>query len=323
MVSSYQAWALLTAIAALLSGSHARGPIALCSDVGCPVSQNALSKCTIGNVTTGQIGVVNFTSGITQDPLTWTLAVQNTSAQYTLVREYLLGTPPSLDLRNGDFNGKQACALFFEGISSKLRFWNGTNSSLQGSSGTCKDALNGTCIPDLLSQAKNELGNILQNEERFDPTSVCAMLGDALRTKAPSSCSIDKADWGMLLSRPITGSNASQALQGGDCRPSTGKNYNISLVAANDYTFDNKSYLEADKLFPVAYGITPILTVTYGKTDLDTAMDLSCVKAPADNPNLGPNGKKLTGGAPGRSEGSSLGLLAGSIVLGAALIGAL
>jgi hypothetical protein len=91
---------------------HAKTQIVGCDTVKCPSS-----GCVVGDVTNLDLGIANFTSGISpNNPLTWTVGLadipHDNSINDTWLKSYYLSTPPNLDLRSMfEISG---CALFFE-----------------------------------------------------------------------------------------------------------------------------------------------------------------------------------------------------------------
>ncbi|KAL9129499.1 MAG: hypothetical protein Q9217_002059 [Psora testacea] len=176
--------------------------------------------------------------------------------------------------------------------------------------GTCNDALTARCASDLQHQAHTELTTILRNSQGNSSTAVCSSLSDSLRDKPPISCStVNGGDWGTILARPLTGTNASQPLKPGNCHPMSGKGYNLTLVAVNRVNTPSRYVTD---IKPVLFGITPLMTVIYGDQMRDPQVDLSCLKT------IGPkrdNNTKKDSGTSGGSEGISAVLLLGIVVL--------
>ncbi|KAI9803802.1 MAG: hypothetical protein M1825_001682 [Sarcosagium campestre] len=259
-------------------GPSAGAQIFGCDDVDCPKDPYNGRKCVVDNTTTSEIGVSRLNTSLSTQQLTWTIAVQvandprNDSRSIT-DRNFFLGTPPSLKLNQS--STKDACALFFEGVSSNLSFVG--NDPGKGV-GTCADALSAECVDDLVSQAETEMSKIIEEDEASSP---CVNLETALNEKAPKSCIAARdGNWGTILVRELTGPSAVPNVEQGDCRPTTEEGYNLSLVA---------SYRRAssdDDLPAIKFGVTPILTIIYGdSTDGAPAgainkpeVQLSCLK---------------------------------------------
>lgn len=171
--------------------STIRAQLLGCETVACPQVDSTTSSCPIGNFTAQAIGTTNFTSAISSDPLTWTVAfkseiqITNSSAD-VLERSYYLGSPASLDLATTDIKG---CALIFKDVVNRREF-------SPAEAGTCPSLLGASCVSDLLSQANDTLSEILDTE---DPTFICSKLAVQLRDNAPSSCSLtDNGLWGAI-----------------------------------------------------------------------------------------------------------------------------
>lgn len=163
-----------------------------CSDINCPMSFG-FARCDIENISLTQIGVANFSSDLSPNPLTWTIgyapkAFTNSTDQ----RRYYLGTPRGLNLNTRtDITG---CALFFTGVEAGLTFIepNGTALDLGAISGTCADALGITCTSDLISQAQ-DLAADSSNLQ-------CSDIAQTLQSSPPVSC-IKAGTWGNITAK--------------------------------------------------------------------------------------------------------------------------
>jgi hypothetical protein len=171
-----------------------------CDALGCPLSLYGRPTCTIGNLTADEIGVANVSTTLIPEPLTWTLAISNAedpanSSQLIFSRDFYLGAPPSLDLQTS--TAFQACALFFEGISSHLAFPLHRHDT---DVGICSDALNSACVNNLVSQAKAYVDKMAAVDG--DPAAMCRTLEGALRDSAPPTCnSTHNGSWGTITVR--------------------------------------------------------------------------------------------------------------------------
>lgn len=163
-----------------------------CDAVGCPQVNSSTSSCPIGNIIAQAIGIANFTSAISPDPLTWTIGFStdtsptNSSADI-LGRSFYLGTPASLDLATiEDIKG---CALLFKDVVNRHQY-------TPSEAGTCQALLGPSCVSDLMSQANKTLSRMLASE---DASFVCSKLAVQLRDNAPPSCSLtDNGFWGAI-----------------------------------------------------------------------------------------------------------------------------
>jgi len=161
-----------------------------CDAVGCPKGDGTASACPIANVTAEAIGTANFTSAVSPDPLTWTVAFSNnisptnTSAD-NLERNIYLGMPDSLDLAT--VKGVNGCALIFKDVVNRHEF-------TPSEAGTCQVLLGNSCISDLMSQANQTFSELLASG---DTKFICSKLAVQLRDNAPTSCSLtDNGFWG-------------------------------------------------------------------------------------------------------------------------------
>jgi hypothetical protein len=163
-----------------------------CSEIDCPLSYGS-ARCTIDNTTLTQLGVANFSSSLSTDPLTWTIgyapeAFTNTTDE----RIYYLSTPRGFDLdTRADVTG---CAMFFIGAEGGLSFLkpDGTDQDYGASDGTCADALGSTCVADLTNQGRNLASNsiALGNFQ-------CSDIALAIQTSPPESCT-KAGTWGNI-----------------------------------------------------------------------------------------------------------------------------
>jgi hypothetical protein len=232
-----------------------------CDAVACPLDADGQLRCVIGNTTAGAIGISSFTSPLSSQPLTWTVAVQSINEPpKSFTRDFFIGTPPALNLTDGGSSQRQACAFFFKGLATKIRF---PGSDPEYDQGTCNDALTQSCVDDLRTQARAELANVRRGRDNSSSsTFVCRTLGNALRDNAPKSCSVaSDGRWGNVLFRALTGPRAARPIKQGDCHPTVGKDYDLTLVASDHLTSPSRN---SSELVPILFGITPIMTVVYG-----------------------------------------------------------
>lgn len=171
-----------------------------CDLVSCPLDQYGRQYCPIGNITASNIGVTNFTTSLSPEPFTWTTTLSSSDIQrnHSLTayeRGYLLGLPPSLDLES--VKSLTGCALFFDGISSKLKF---PGNFTGGDIGTCQDAMGSSCVADIQTQTRSILAHFATTAEA--ESSLCANLESALRDKPPTSCNfVQGGSWGSIHAR--------------------------------------------------------------------------------------------------------------------------
>lgn len=171
---------------ALASGAMAQ--LLNCAEVPqCPMS-NTLSQCRVDGSLVTAIGVANFSSTLSQFPLTWTVTYgQNLSNLDLDERTYYLGYPPELDMPN--LPSVSSCALFFTGIEAGLSFLKPEDEREEGPTpGTCGDALGTTCVADLMQQAQ---GLVASNPD-------CVSLAQMLQAAPPSSCT-EAGSWGNIV----------------------------------------------------------------------------------------------------------------------------
>ncbi|KAF2274409.1 uncharacterized protein EI97DRAFT_460263 [Westerdykella ornata] len=229
-----------------------------CDAVGCPMAPYQDAQCKVGNATLQVIGIANVTTTVDTRPLTWTVGQQEAEsgrngAQITYDRNFYLGTPPSLQLKN-----TTGCALFFEGIAASLtppdRFGNFS----------CSDLLNKDCISDLITQAQTAVNP----GEAANDSDFCNKLREALGNKRPSTCNGVQGSWETMVARPLTGDQALQKMDQSQCRPTTGDNYDLFLVHSQ------RQHPSSRELKELA-AVTPVMTV-FREAD-DTNAELSCL----------------------------------------------
>ena len=163
-----------------------------CTDINCP-TDSGLARCQVDNTTVTKLGVANFTSSLSPNPLTWTVGLAPAVfTDSTDQRRYYLGTPPELDLSNlADITG---CALFFTGIEASLSF-PGLNSYQKITTDTCADALGSTCVSELTNQALNLVASSTNssNVQCFD-------IAQTLQSSPPLSCT-KAGTWGNITAK--------------------------------------------------------------------------------------------------------------------------
>ena len=184
--------------ASYLSAYFAKAQLLGCNEVNCPQNPDLQPyfSCPVDGAVNTLIGIANLTTALVPQPLTWTVGISQSpnpanSTESVYSRNFYLGAPPRLDLV--DLSNTTGCALFFEGISSQLKF----AGPLEYSVGTCSDALSAGCVTDLLNQATSILATL-------DPTlgNVCEALESALVNNAPSSCGVaQRGSWGNISAK--------------------------------------------------------------------------------------------------------------------------
>jgi hypothetical protein len=200
-----------------------------CEATKCP-KVNGQDSCSIDNSTLSSIGTLGFNTTWSTKPLTWTVGFQEvaypattkprctskvrrlrtrilnedpglsrnddcdgTERSYHQYRNYYLGTP-RLQTNKPGFVRQLGCALFFEGISSNLKF-SGTSAS--SDTGTCNDVLTRSCVTDLMEQVKKVSENLVAIGK-----TQCVDLQAAIQETAPESCTVTKGgNWGIIYAR--------------------------------------------------------------------------------------------------------------------------
>lgn len=274
ILSSYIIFPVTLALLSLSRLSTAQ--LSRCDAVACPLDEYSQQRCVLGNITARAVGISSFTSALSSQPLTWTLAIQSINEPpRSFDRDFFIGTPPAVNLTDEGSSRSEACALFFEGVATELKF---PGSDPDYDQGTCNDALTKSCVDDLRTQARSELANIRGGKDKNSSSaSVCASLGDALRGSAPKTCAVaSNGSWGIVLARPLTGATAARPVKQGDCHPTVGKDYDLALVASNRLT--SPSWNVTD-VAPILSGVTPVMTVVYGGSLPEAEVDMSCLKA--------------------------------------------
>ena len=165
-----------------------------CSDIHCPMSY-AFANCNIDETTFTEIGVANFSSSLSPDPLTWTIGfAPEAITSSTDERRYYLSTPRGLGLdTRTDITG---CAMFFIGIEGGLSFPRDESDFVLGTAeGTCADALGSTCVADVTSQARGLAANSTTLGD-----SECSSIALTLQYSPPASCT-KAGTWGNITAK--------------------------------------------------------------------------------------------------------------------------
>lgn len=156
--------------------------IASCADFDCNVMNNNTAQCEIQDRTYSAIGAVPFKTPFDSSTnLTWTegsvFAYPNGLLKTTFVRDFFLGMPPGLDLRED--NGFHGCAAFF--VDSNASF------PLYKPPGTCDDTLGDGCARALQDQA----GDVITDDSNISSAEeLCTRMEEAFSSDSPpSACS--------------------------------------------------------------------------------------------------------------------------------------
>ena len=246
-----------------------------CDAVNCPLDSQGSPQCTVGNSTARDIGIKDFNVQSGSEPLTWTIMVQNLTSSGAIERDFFLGTPSNVSSQ--DHYRKDACALFFEGVAPKIKF---PGKDREHDNGNCNDALTKPCADDLLKQLQNQFDNGAHrdNRGRNSPDKLCRSLSEAIKYGAPKPCQIaSNGYWGDIVVRPLTGPGTAPPLPKDTCYPTTGQNFNLSLVAANRIDI---SRFNSSQLIDTLYGVTPIVTLAFAGSPQEalTTVSLTCIK---------------------------------------------
>jgi hypothetical protein len=163
-----------------------------CDAVQCPLGETAATAaCVVGNATLSTIGIANLNS--VGANFTWTLGEQSypvnndniTDHEQILGRLIYLGSPPNirLDDPNLPFG---ACGVFFPNVSNQVVFPFGLSGDIRTGVGTCENAINSSCLQDLLKQAAGQAGALL--DRSADVNDLCSQLQEPLQNNPPASC---------------------------------------------------------------------------------------------------------------------------------------
>lgn len=195
----YRPILLLASTVSLWQTQSVRAQILSCKDLGssCPTGGET-SSCYLQGQFLDAIGVVDLSTAASTEELSWTVGYIPSQGGNGVVvpdsREFYLGQPPSLSLHNS--KSIMACALFFDGVASKLTFNSSeTARGLSSSRGTCADALTASCATDWTRQAQDVASQL--NGTSFS----CERLADELRSHPPASCTMAKKSWGAVTAQ--------------------------------------------------------------------------------------------------------------------------
>jgi hypothetical protein len=191
------------AVAPILLGAFGLGASAQllgCGDIACPLNVIGAVNCPIGNITATEIGVTNFSTAISPEPLTWTTTISSStdhahSSLQVYERGFYLGTPASLNLQ--ETNNFTGCALFFDTISSSLHF---PEYHLNKVMGTCQDALGSSCVSNLMAQVSQKFSEVTKAAN--ETSNICTDLASALHNTALHTCNTTHGGtWGNVTAR--------------------------------------------------------------------------------------------------------------------------
>ena len=166
------------AIAPSVSIQYSYGAIASCADFEC---NTGIANCTVQGHDYAVAGSVSFSQPFSAAKLTWRTGVVTTypngtqapTLYSTIVKEYYLGVPPDLNLRQDTVAGHFGRAAFF--IDSNTTF------PLEQEPGTCRDVLGNDCVRFLQGVAST---GIESSEMRINSSEVlCSMLRDELNAE--------------------------------------------------------------------------------------------------------------------------------------------
>lgn len=260
-------------------------------------------QCIFSNFTSNALGVANFSVHSIADlqPLTWTVALSGASGasddlSHSLYdQNYILGAPRSAGLLN--LTSLYGCGLFFEGMTPLLSF---PGKDRETSVGTCKDVLTTECVDDILNQAQAEglkLQKTQKDQKNSNLSAICTTLQQRIVQSPPASCNIaTTSDWENILARgrstrqsfntsfsnelDLTGPSVAHAVNEGSCHPTTGDDYEVSLVAS----YRRVSEPIYDRVMPFLSGVTPVMTAffdfsTQNSTSATPDVQITCLKA--------------------------------------------
>ncbi|GIJ85148.1 hypothetical protein Asppvi_004004 [Aspergillus pseudoviridinutans] len=245
--------------------------------------------CEIENRTLSALGQASFNSSYINNgtmPLTWTIGLQETQdpdqrSKDLIDQSFYLDLPQNISL--SDTTAFGGCALFFTDMTTLLKF-----KFTDPEHGTCQDIIGTDCVQDMISLAKQEASpdSSMSNNRTLDTEEFCRDLAVALYTHTPKSCPL----W---LGRSqesihvdvLTGPSASRPIEDlRSCRPTTGKNYSVSMV---------ESYRTAvpygtPELNATLHGLTPVMTVFYpnsssSQRDMPVDVHFTCLTVAGPN----------------------------------------
>ncbi|KAI1294343.1 hypothetical protein F5Y03DRAFT_410872 [Xylaria venustula] len=260
--------------------------IVSCYEAGCPSSATVEQSynCTVADRTFDYIGLRNIsTAQNSLYGLSWTRGIEHTDTNrpnfdtdhFAIRSSFYLGTPPNFNL-----TGTGACAVFINGISSRLY-----SRSMTGH-WTCSDAMSQTCVRSLINTAKIIVGGLDSGTPSAD---ACSKLQESLLKDLDQSCLALTNDsinpwFNNLDAIPLSGTkNVPQPITSkqnstSTCWPVLPKHNGLSLV--NEYSVNLK--IDAPEEIGHAFLVTPILTVLYPLTDKsiidEPDISMSCLK---------------------------------------------
>lgn len=201
-----QVFAFLVPFAIIFSNTAAQ-TVQSCDSALCPSGHNLDTFCPLGNVNASNIGIANLSTPLSPAPFTWTTAysddIEETGNAYKFSRNYYLGVPN--DIRLNDTNKVAGCALFFHGLSQRLKF---TDPATFESTGTCQEAMGTDCVTDLLSQAQKTI-----SENQVVNTTVCSALQATLNETGLKSCNFTQnGGLGLMTAKGENTTSSSPAL---------------------------------------------------------------------------------------------------------------
>ncbi|EAW24477.1 uncharacterized protein NFIA_040530 [Aspergillus fischeri NRRL 181] len=272
---------LLSTLLMVLSIASATDELVGCGTLEC--------DCQVENRTVSALGQASFNSSYIKngtEPLTWTLGLQETqdpdkSSIDLIDQSFYLGLPQNVNLSNTTAFG--ACALFFTDMTTILRF-----QFVDPEHGTCPDIMGANCVRDLISLAKQEASpdGPLSKDRTLDTEGFCRELAVALRTRSPKSCPLwqGHTQEGIHVDA-LTGPSASLPIADlRSCRPTTGKDYSVSLVES----YRSAVRYEQPDLNDTLHGVTPVVTVFYPNSSssqqaMPVEVHLSCLTVVGKN----------------------------------------
>ena len=168
-----------------------------CGDIATCPSYNILSaQCELDDRTATSIGISKVNTSLTSQPLTWTVAMSRSAISDNdgdfLLKDFYLGQPPSVQLQ--ELRSDAGCAIFFEGISSSLRFHDVALNDLLVDNGSCEDALTSQCVSEWTRQANDEVSKAMLAGGILD----CGALASTLQNSPPSQCASRSGHWGTV-----------------------------------------------------------------------------------------------------------------------------
>jgi hypothetical protein len=181
----------------VLSSLRASAQLVGCDAVICPLNDYGVEYCPLWNITATSIGIANFSSALSPEPLTWTTTVSSSAGPANSLlgvyqQGYYVGTPPSLNLQ--ETKKIEGCALFFQGISSSLQFLQSPihrSGHLPGCFGVL------VRFSDLMSQVNSKFSELMKAANAT--SDICSDLETALRNSAPRTCNATHdGSWGTI-----------------------------------------------------------------------------------------------------------------------------